>query len=161
MSMVENAQDAVKTGMDRMADAAKSVQGRMEIPEAARDFVKRQADQARERAAEMHAGSSKATDAMENVATKTVSGLAKLSREWQIAAYEDAAALFNTVGKIAGAKSVEEAFQVQVDYVRERSEANLARMRTAMSAMTETVTDGVQKAQANVSSFVSKVGKAA
>lgn len=161
MSMIENAQNTIKGGIEKFADAMKSAQGRLEVPEAARDFVKRQADQAKDRAAEFHAGSTKATDAIESIVTKAVAGVAKFNRDAQVAAYEDVSAYFNAVGQIASAKSFEEAVQIQVDYLRDRGEANLARTRRVISFFTETVTEGAKKAQENVTAFVAAGRKAA
>lgn len=136
-------------------DAMKSAGAKLEVPEAARDFVKRSAELAKDRAAGVHAGSLKATDVMESVASRAVSGLARLSREWQAAAHEDATAYFTSLGKIADAKSMGEALQLQVEYLRERATVGVSRAKSAMSFMTSSVTEGAKKAQEELATAAS------
>ena len=59
----------------------------MEVPEAARDFVKKQAETAKVRAADIYAGSEKVTAAIETAASGSVSEVAKISRTIQQAMY--------------------------------------------------------------------------
>jgi len=56
--------DTVKEAFAPVTDAFKNLQN-MEVPEAARDFVKRSANTAKERAADVYAGSEKVTAAIE------------------------------------------------------------------------------------------------
>jgi len=64
------------------------------IPAAARDFVKKAAATAKERATTFHAGADKATTAVEQTVVTAVGEVAKLTRQAQQAAYEDAQAFF-------------------------------------------------------------------
>jgi hypothetical protein len=90
------------------------------IPAAARDFVKKAAATAKERATTFHAGADKATTAVEQTVVTAVGEVAKLTREAQRAAYEDAQAFFSGVDQLASAKCVGEAVQIYVDYMRGR-----------------------------------------
>ena len=63
-----NVFDTVKDAFAPMTDALKNFQN-LEVPEAARDFVKRTANTAKERAADVYAGSEKVTAAIETAAT--------------------------------------------------------------------------------------------
>ena len=101
-------QQNVEKSFAPMTDAMKSVATKFEIPAATRDFVKRSAEIAKDRASDVHAGAAKATDAMETAAAKAVAGFARLSRDLQSAAYDDATALFDSMMKIAGATSLSE-----------------------------------------------------
>src|ERR1700744_4564148 len=77
----------------------------LEVPESAREFVKKSASTAKERAADFHAGSERVTSMIENAATGSVSEAAKISRNVQQAVYEDAAAFFAGIDKLASATS--------------------------------------------------------
>jgi hypothetical protein len=78
--------NTVKEAFAPVTDALKNLQN-LEVPEAARDFVKRTASTAKERAAELHAGSEKVTAAIETAATDSVTEAAKISRTIQQAIY--------------------------------------------------------------------------
>lgn len=142
-------QDAEKT-FAPIVDSMKNFSSKLEVPEAARDFVKRSADMATDRALDIHAGAAKATDAVESAATKTVSGLARVTRDMQAAAFDDAKAYLASVGKIADAKSISEAVQFQVEYLRERSEVTFGRAKSLFEFMSSSLSDGAKKAQENV-----------
>src|SRR3978361_996266 len=72
----------------------------MQVPEVARDFVKRTAGTAKDRAADLHAGSEKVTAAIEPAVTGSVSEAAKISRNIQEAIYQDAQAFFSGIDKL-------------------------------------------------------------
>ena len=146
--------------MGPVADAMKSASIKLQVPEAARDFVKRSAELAKDRAASVHAGSIKATDAVESAASRAVTGFAQLSRDWQVAAHDDATAYFTSLGKIAGAKSMGEAAQLQAEYLRERAAVNAGRAKAAMGFLTSALSEGAKKAQEGMSTAAS-FGKAA
>jgi hypothetical protein len=71
--------NSVKEAFAPVTEAFKNFQN-MEVPEAAREFVKKQAETAKERAADFYAGSEKATDAIESAVAGSVSEVAKISR---------------------------------------------------------------------------------
>src|SRR6202012_4669452 len=113
--------DTVKQAFAPVTEAFKNFQN-VEVPEAARDFVKKTANTAKERAADLHAGSEKVTDVIESAVTGSVSEAAKISRTIQQAIYQDAEAFFAGIDKLASAKSLNEAVQIQSDMVRARGE---------------------------------------
>src|ERR1700732_924816 len=106
--------NTVKEALAPVAEAFKNLQN-MEVPEAAREFVKKTANTAKERAADLHAGSEKVTDVIENTVAGSVSEAAKISRTIQQAIYQDAEAFFAGIDKLASAKSLNEAVQIQSD----------------------------------------------
>ena len=144
-------QQNVEKAFAPVTDAFKSYQGKLEVPQAARDFVKRSVELAKENAGNIQASVAKATDALENSAGKTVAGIARYNRDLQAAAYDDANAFFNTVTKIADAKSFGEAAQLQVDYLRERADVNVGRAKSLVDFVTGSLADGAKKAQENIS----------
>src|SRR5260370_4000873 len=113
--------NTVKEAFAPVTDALKNLQN-LEVPEAAREFVKKTANTAKDRAADLHAGSEKVTAAIETAVADSVSEAAKISRNIQQALYQDAEALFSGIDKLASAKSLNDAVQIQSDSVRARSE---------------------------------------
>src|ERR1700727_1525696 len=109
--------NTVKEAFAPVTDAFKNFQN-MEVPEAARDFVKKQAETAKVRAADLYAGSEKATAVIETAVAGSVSEGAKISRNIQHAIYQDAEAFFAGIDKLASAKSITEAVQIQSEMVR-------------------------------------------
>ena len=85
--------DTVKEAFAPVTDAFKNFQT-MEVPEAAREWVKKSANSAKERAADAYAGSEKVTAAIETAVADSVSEAAKISRNIQQALYQDAEAFF-------------------------------------------------------------------
>ena len=109
------------TAFEGFKDAFKNIQN-LEVPEAARDFVKKSANTAKDRAAEVFAGSERVTAAVENAVTESVTEAGKISRNIQQAIYEDAEAFFSGIDKLASAKSVSEAVEIQSSLLRARGE---------------------------------------
>src|SRR5258705_3103609 len=85
--------NTVKEAFAPVTDALKNLQN-LEVPEAAREFVKKTAGTAKERAADLHAGSEKVTAVIETTDADSVSDAANISRNIQQAAHQDAEAVF-------------------------------------------------------------------
>src|SRR3954462_6624837 len=84
-------QGSVNGAFAPVTDALKNLQN-LEVPEAAREFFKKTAGTAKERAADLHVGSEKVTDAIETAVAGSVSEAAKISRNIQQVIYQDAEA---------------------------------------------------------------------
>jgi phasin len=147
--------ETVKSAFAPVTDALKNLQN-MDVPEAAREFVKKQAETAKERAADIHAGSGKVTAAIENAVAGSVTEAAKISRNIQDAIYQDAEAFFAGIDKLASAKSLTEAVQIQSDMVRARGEAFVSRAKATTEYLGKLVTEGAKTAQDNFSKVYSK-----
>src|SRR3982750_3482876 len=147
--------NSVKEAFAPVTDAFKNLQN-MEVPEATRDFVKRAAGTAKDKAAEMHAGSEKITAAIETAVAGSVSEAAKISRNIQQAFYQDAEAFFAGIDKLASAKSLSEAAQIQSDMVRARGEVFVSRAKATTEYLGKLVTEGAKNAQDNFSKVYSK-----
>ena len=132
--------NSVKEAFAPVTDAFKNLQN-MEVPEATRDFVKRAAGTAKDKAAEIHAGS--------------VSEAAKISRNIQQAFYQDTEAFFAGIDKLASAKSINEAVQIQSDLVRERGELLVSRAKSSTEYLGKLVADSAKTAQDNFSKVAS------
>ena len=151
------AYDTVKQAFAPVTDAFKNIQN-MEVPEAAREFVKKQAETAKVRAADMHAGSEKVTAAIETAVAGSVSEAAKISRNIQQAFYQDAEAFFAGIDKLASAKSLSEAYQIQSDLARARGEVLVSRAKSTAEYVGQLVSEGAKNAQDN---FAKVYGKTA
>ena len=149
------AQDTVKGAFAPVADALKNLQT-LEVPEAAREFLKKTAGTAKERAADLHAGSEKVTAAIETAVAGSVSEAAKISRNIQQAIYQDAEAFFTGIDRLASAKSLNEAVQIQSDMVRAGSELFVSRAKSSTEYLGKLVADGAKAAQDNFSKVYTK-----
>src|SRR3979411_2987001 len=138
--------NTVKEAFAPVTDALKNLQN-LEVPEAAREFVKKTAGTAKERAADLHAGSEKVTAAIESAVAGSVSEAAKISRNIQDAIYQDAEAFFAGIDKLASAKSLNEAVQIQSDMVRARGEVFISRAKSTTEYLGKRAADGAKNAQ--------------
>src|SRR3954468_12850376 len=150
-----SAYDTVKQAFAPVTDALKNLQN-MEVPEAAREFVKKQTEAAKVRAADLHAGSEKVTAAIETAVAGSVSEVAKISRNIQQALYHDAEAFFAGIDKLASAKSLNEAVEIQSEMVRARGELLVSRTKSAAEYLTKLAADSAKTAQDNFAKVYSK-----
>ena len=147
--------DSVKEAFAPVTEAFKNFQN-MEVPEAAREFVKKTATTAKDRAADALAGSEKVTAAIETAVADSVSEAAKISRNIQQAMYQDAEAFFEGLDKLASAKTVSEAFQIQSELVRARSEAFVTRAKSSTEYLSKLAANSAKTAQDNLSKVYGK-----
>ena len=147
--------DTVKEAFAPMTEAFKNLQT-MEVPEAAREFVKKTANTAKERAADAYAGSEKVTAAIETAVADSVSEAAKISRNIQQAMYQDAEAFFAGIDKLASAKSISEAVQIQSELARARGEVFITRAKSTTEYLGKLVANGAKNAQDNFAKAYNK-----
>ena len=147
--------NSVKEAFAPVTEAFKNLQN-LEVPEAAREFVKKQAETAKERAANFYAGSEKATEVFESAVTGSVSEAAKISRNIQQAFYQDTEAFFAGVDKLASAKSINEAVQIQSDLLRAHGEVIVSRAKASTEYLGKLVTEGAKSAQDNFTKVYTK-----
>src|ERR1700736_1458842 len=151
----DSAPDTVKGAFAPVTDALKNLQ-KLEVPEAAREFLKKTAGTAKERAADLHAGSEKVTAAIETAVAGSVSEAAKISRNIQQAIYQDAEAFFTGIDRLASAKSLNEAVQIQSDMLRARGEVFVSRAKASTEYLGKLVADGAKTAQDNFAKVYNK-----
>jgi phasin len=147
--------NTVKEAFAPVTDAFKNIQ-KLEVPEAAREFVKKTAGTAKERAADFQAGSEKVTDAIETAVAGSVSEAARISRNIQQAVYQDTEAFFAGIDRLASAKSLNEAVQIQSDMVRARGEVLMSRAKSTTEYLGKLVADGAKTAQDSFSKVYTK-----
>ena len=138
----------VKTAFAPVTDALKNLPN-MEVPEAARDFVKKAANTAQTRATELYTGSEKVTAAIETAVSGSVSETAKISRNISQAVLADAQALFSTIDKLASAKSISEAVQINTDALKAQGEVLVGRAKSTTEYLGKVIADGAKSAQDN------------
>ena len=143
------------TAFEGFKDAFKNIQN-LEVPEAAREFVKKSANTAKDRAAEAFAGSERVTAAVENAVTESVAEAGKISRNIQQAIYEDAEAFFSGIDKLASAKSFSEAVEIQSSLVRARGEAFVSRAKATTDYLGKLAANGAKSAQDNFAKVYTK-----
>jgi hypothetical protein len=105
----------------------------------------RLAEAAKERATTFHANAEKATANVEQTLMNAVGEVAKLARQAQEAAYEDAEAFFSGVSKLPQKASAR-----RVNYLRSRSDVATARARAASDYVGKLVAEGAKTVQENV-----------
>jgi len=147
--------NTVKEAFAPVTEAFTKLQN-LEVPEAAREFVKKQTETAKERAATLHAGSEKVTAAIETAVSGSVTEVAKISRNIQDALYQDAEAFFAGIDKLASAKSINEAVQIQSDLLRSRGEVLVSRAKASTEYLGKLVADGAKTAQDNFAKAYNK-----
>ncbi|MBI5263715.1 MAG: phasin [Bradyrhizobium sp.] len=140
--------DSFKEAFAPVTEAFKNLQN-LEVPEAAREFVKKTTSTAKERAAEVFAGSERVTSAIENAVAESVTEAGKISRNIQQAIYEDTEAFFAGIDKLASAKSINEAVQVQSDMLRARGEVFVSRAKATTDYLGKLAANGAKAAQDN------------
>ena len=147
--------NTVKEAFAPVTETFKNFQN-VEVPEVAREWVKKTANSAKERAADAYAGSEKVTAAIETAAADSVSEAAKISRNIQQAIYQDAEAFFAGIDKLASAKTINEAVQIQSDLVRARGEVFVSRAKSTSEYLGKLVANGAKTAQDNFSKVYNK-----
>ena len=150
-----NVYDTAKQAFAPVTEALKTFQN-VEVPEAAREFVKKTANSAKERAADVYAGSEKVTAAIETAVADSVTEAAKISRNIQQAMYQDAEAFFAGLDKLASAKSLNEAVQIQSDLARARGEVLISRAKSTAEYVGQLVANGAKTAQDNFAKVYNK-----
>ena len=144
--------EACATTYKSLSKALGGLQNKFEIPEAAREFVKRTAAAAKDRSTNLQAGANKMTGAIEEALVGAVTGMADVNRKVVEAAYQDAEATFAAIDKLAGAQSLTDAYEVYVDYLRQQGNVAAARAKSAATFVSakasegfDTLRDGIAK----------------
>ncbi len=119
------------------------------MTDSAREFVKRSAATAKERSDNLYEGTKKYNSGLESVLTRAVTGYVGFLGNLAEAAHANVDHALTTAEKLAAAKSLSEAAQIQTDYVRENTAANVERVRNAVNATREAVTEGANNLREN------------
>ena len=142
------------TAQKKTADAVKAdeiINNTSKIADSAREFVKRSAANAKERSDNMYEGSTKLNSGLEKVLNRAVSGYVGFLGNIAEATHANVNHALSTAEKLAAAKSLSEAAQIQADFVRENASANIERVRAAVNETRETVMEGAEVVRENAS----------
>ena len=95
------------------------------------------------------------TSVIETAVSGSVSEVAKITRNIQQAMYNDVEAYFSGIEKLASAKSLSEAAQIQTELVKSAGEVFVARAKSTTEYLSKVVADGAKSAQDNFSKAAS------
>ena len=133
---------AYAAAYESLAAALDGFQNKFEVPETAREFVKRSAATAKDRSSDLHTGANKVTDAVEKTFVRAVNGLAEVNRKTVEALYQDAQSVFAAIDNLADAQSLSQAYKVYLDYLRQQTKVNLARAEATASFASTKASEG-------------------
>jgi hypothetical protein len=111
------------------------------ITDGAREMVKRSTATVKERAEDLHDTSKKYNTQLESVLTRAAGGYVNILGSIADAAYSNLNHTIAAVEKLADAKSVSEAMQIQSEYVREHTAANVEHVRSAATYARDVVAE--------------------
>jgi hypothetical protein len=167
MSKKQNARDAQPAtetnpgAYEWLTGALSALPGGFEIPQSARDLVTRGTATAKERVSAAHDGANNIVGGLESIIVGAVTGIADVNRKLIGAAHEDAAVALAAIEKLADAKSAPEAYQLYVDYWRERGEVGVARARSISALVNEKLSTGMNAVQQGLGRIVPERRQAA
>ena len=120
-----------------------------EIPPEMRDFAEKSVDQARKAIDGFIGAAKKTADTLESSATTVQANAKDVSRKTFSYAEQNIAAAFDLAQRLVRAKDMQEAMQIQAEYVRSQFAAMQAQMKefgsAAQSAMSQTTGTGGSK----------------
>lgn len=128
-----------KTTKDTAADKATEVSSK--VAEGAREMVMRSTATMKERADDVYTSTKKYNADLENVLVRAAHGYANILGSLVDAAYANVNRGMTAAEKMAEAKSISEAMQIQSDYVREQSNCSMENARNAFEYVRDVVTE--------------------
>jgi len=127
----------------------------------AREFVLRAAKTAKEQAESLRSGAEKATSNIEPAFNTSVATVADASRAMQGALYKDVEATLAAVEKLASSKSLAEAARVHVEFLNQRGQVGLDRVKSATDYLANALQSASKAVQDNIAKMSERAGKAA
>jgi phasin len=118
-----------------------------EIPPEMRDFAEKSVEQARKAIDGFIGAAKKTADTLESSATTVQANAKDVSRKTFSYAEQNIAAAFDLAQRLVRAKDVQEAMQLQAEYVRSQFAAMQAQMKEFGSLAQSAVSQGVRNAQ--------------
>ena len=147
---------AADTYFDQIKQTFEGFQNKLEVPASARDFVKNGAEKTVNGAETVHSTAIKLVDGAEKFTASFVGGYANFVRGAFDLTLANVKASLATIEKVAAAKSINEAVQIQADFVRENTAANIEKVREAAEAARAYAVDGFKTVQAEVQDLTKK-----
>ncbi|MEM7441132.1 MAG: phasin family protein [Pseudomonadota bacterium] len=112
------------------------------LTDGTREFVKRSTETAKERTDSMYDASKRYNEGLEDVLVRAAKGYTDVLSNVADAAYANVNHTFATAEKLAEAKSISEAAQIQSDFVREQASHNMENVRSAFDYLRDVVSNG-------------------
>lgn len=144
------------TTTDKTASAKKADENTVtdRIAEGAREMVKRSTSTVQERADDIFTTSKKYNANLENTLVRAAHGYANILGSIAEAAYVNVNRGIATAEKLAEAKSISDAMQIQADYVREQSTCSLNNARSAFEYVRDVVTENGEALRDNATKII-------
>lgn len=155
------AETTVFAPVNQILETLKSAQEKIQVPTAARDFVKRNAETAKGRVADAEQGALNATASVEKALVAVVGAGASLSRGVIDATIANVNLTIGGIQSLADASCPQDAAKRYVDFVKEFGQSNLVRAQGAFNTVRQVATDGAKAVQAEVGKFTAFGSKAA
>jgi hypothetical protein len=137
--MTKATEKTAKTTKDTAAEAANGVASK--VADGAREMVMRSTATMKERADDLYSSTKKYNADLENVLVRAAHGYANILGSIVDAAYANVNRGMTAAEKLAEAKSISEAMQIQADYVREQSNCSMENARNAFEYVRDVVTE--------------------
>jgi hypothetical protein len=152
---------AYAAAYELLAASLDGFQNKFEVPETAREFVKRSAATAKDRSTDLHTGAIKVTDAVEKALVNAVNGIADVNRKTVEALYQDAHSLFAAIDNLGDAQSFSQANKVYVDYLRQQTKVSVARAEATASFASTAASEGFRALRDGIEKVLPLPSKAA
>ncbi len=159
----KTAADAATTAfapVNQILETLKGAQEKIQVPTAAREFVKRNAETAKARVADVEQNAISATATVEKALVAVVGAGATLSRGVIDATIANVNLTIGGIQSLADASCPQDAAKRYVDFVKELGQSNLVRAQDTFNTVRQAATDGAKALQAEAGKFAS-FGKAA
>ncbi len=119
------------------------------LTDGAREFVKRSTATAKERTDDVYSSTKKYNADLESMLVRAAHGYANILGSIAEAAYVNVNRGIATAEKLAEAKSVSDAIQIQQDYVREQTNCSMNNARSAFEYVRDVVTENGETLREN------------
>ena len=126
-------------------------QGLLHIDAPAREYVERSAASAQKTLTGIHEAGTSLSGSFESAVLHAVETNAKVSRNFADLVYKNTQAWIGIIQTLSGVRTLQGAFQVYADYLKNMSETNLASYRGSAEYVRERVTEGATTACENLS----------
>lgn len=119
------------------------------LTDGARELVKRSTATAKERTDDVYNSTKKYNADLESMLVRAAHGYVNILGSIAEAAYVNVNRGINTAEKLAGAKSISDAMQIQTDYVREQTTCSVNNARSAMEYVRDVVAENGEMVREN------------
>lgn len=144
------AESAAFAPVAQILETLKSAQEKIQVPTAARDFVKQNAETAKARVAEAEQSALNATATVEKALLAVVGAGATVSRNLIDATVANVTMTLGGIQSLADASCAQDAARRYVDFVKEIGQANIIRAQDSFNAVRQAATDTAKALQAEV-----------